>query len=61
MIKSMTGFGRGKYENEGRTYTIEIKAVNHKYSDISIKMPRFFNSLEDAIRKKYQVLYLEEK
>lgn len=48
----MTGFGRGKYENEGRTYTIEIKAVNHKYSDISIKMPRFFNSLEDAIRKK---------
>ncbi len=52
MIKSMTGFGRGKYENEGRTYTIEIKAVNHKYSDISIKMPRFFNSLEDAIRKK---------
>ncbi len=52
MIKSMTGFGRGKYENEGRTYTIEIKAVNHKYSDISIKMPRFFNSLEDATRKK---------
>lgn len=52
MIKSMTGFGRGKYENEGRTYTIEIKAVNHKYSDISIKMPRFFNVLEDGIRKK---------
>ena len=42
MIKSMTGFGRGKYENEGRIYTVEIKAVNHKYNDISIKMPRFF-------------------
>lgn len=52
MIKSMTGFGRGKYENEGRIYTVEIKAVNHKYNDVSIKMPRFFNSLEDGIRKK---------
>lgn len=52
MIKSMTGFGRGKYENEGRTYNVEIKAVNHKYSDISIKLPRFLNCLEDGIRKK---------
>ncbi len=51
MIRSMTGFGRGKYEIEGRTYTVEIKAVNHKYNDISIKMPRFFNCLEDSIRK----------
>jgi len=52
MIKSMTGFGRGKYENEGRFYTVEIKSVNHKYSDISIKMPRFLNSFEDKIRKR---------
>lgn len=52
MIKSMTGFGRGKYENEDRTYNVEIKAVNHKYSDISIKLPRFLNCLEDGIRKK---------
>lgn len=52
MIKSMTGFGRGKYETEGRTYNVEIKAVNHKYSDISIKLPRFLNCLEDGIRKK---------
>ena len=52
MIKSMTGFGRGKYENEGRTYTVEIKSVNHKYSDISVKLPRFLNSIEDRIRKR---------
>lgn len=52
MIKSMTGFGRGKYENEGRTYTVEIKSVNHKYSDISVKLPRFLNSIEDKIRKR---------
>ena len=51
MIKSMTGFGRAKYENEGRTYTVEIKSVNHKYSDINIKLPRFLNYMEDKIRK----------
>lgn len=52
MIRSMTGFGRGKYENDGRYYTVEIKAVNHKYNDISIRMPRFLNGFEDKIRKK---------
>ncbi len=52
MIKSMTGFGRAKKENEGRFYTVEIKSVNHKYSDISIRMPRFLNRFEDKIRKK---------
>lgn len=52
MIKSMTGFGRGKYENEGRTYTVEIKSVNHKYTDINVRLPRFLNSVEDKIRKR---------
>lgn len=52
MIKSMTGFGRGKYENEGRTYTVEIKSVNHKYSDINVRVPRFLNCVEDSIRKR---------
>ena len=51
MIRSMTGFGRGKYENDGRSYTVEIKSVNHKYTDINVRMPRFLNSLEDRIRK----------
>ena len=52
MIKSMTGFGRSKYEIDGRTYTVEIKSVNHKYSDVSVKLPRFLNYLEDGIRKR---------
>lgn len=52
MIRSMTGFGRGEYENEGRKYIVEIKAVNHKYSDINIRLPRFFNNMEDSIRKR---------
>ena len=52
MIKSMTGFGRSKYEIDGRTYTVEIKSVNDKYSDVSVKLPRFLNYLEDGIRKR---------
>lgn len=48
----MTGFGRGNYENDGRIYSIEIKSVNHKYTDINVRIPRFLNSMEDKIRKK---------
>ena len=52
MIKSMTGFGRSKYENAEREYTVEIKSVNNRYSDISIKMPRNLSSLEEKIKKQ---------
>ena len=52
MIKSMTGFGRSKYENEEREYTVEIKSENNRYSDISIKMPRNLSSLEEKIKKQ---------
>jgi len=51
MIKSMTGYGRGKMTFEGRDYTVEIKTVNHRYNDISIKMPRYLACLEDSLRK----------
>ncbi len=52
MIKSMTGFGRAIYENEGREYIIEIKSVNNRYSDINIKMPRNLNYLEEKVKKE---------
>ena len=52
MIKSMTGFGRNIYENEGREYIIEIKSVNNRFSDINIKMPRSLNYLEEKIKKE---------
>ncbi len=52
MANSMTGFGRGKYENNGREYVVEIKSVNHKYSDISIKLPRQISFLEDKVRRE---------
>ena len=51
MIKSMTGFGRSKLEENSREYIVEIKSVNHKYSDISIKMPRTLSSYEENIKK----------
>lgn len=51
MIKSMTGYGSGKFENDGREYTVEIKAVNHRYSDVTIKMPRYLVFLEDKLRQ----------
>lgn len=52
MIKSMTGFGRGKYENDSREYIVEIKSVNHKYSDVTIKMPRSITYLEESVKKE---------
>lgn len=51
-MRSMTGFGRGKYENDGREYVVEIRSVNHKYSDVSIKLPRQISFLEDKVRKE---------
>ena len=51
MIKSMTGYGRGKNEINGREYIVEIKAVNHRYNDISIRMPRYLVFLEDKLRQ----------
>ncbi len=50
-MNSMTGFGRAKLEIDTREYTIEIKSVNHKYSDITVKAPRNLLYLEDKIRK----------
>lgn len=51
MIRSMTGFGRSKYEVNGREYSVEIKSVNNRYSDINIKLPRNISFLEDKVKK----------
>lgn len=50
MIKSMTGFGHSEIVNEDYKVTVELKSVNHKYSDITIKMPRKLNQFEVTIR-----------
>lgn len=50
MIKSMTGFGRSELVTDECKITVEIKAVNHRYLDLSIKMPKKFNFFESAMR-----------
>jgi uncharacterized protein (TIGR00255 family) len=50
MIRSMTGFGRGMSQADGIEFLVEIKTVNHRYSDIYIKMPRTISFLEDKVR-----------
>ena len=50
MIKSMTGFGRGESVSEDCKVTVEIKAVNHRYCDLNMKLPRKLNYLEVDIR-----------
>ena len=52
MLRSMTGYGRGKYENDSREYIVEIKSVNNRYSDINIKMPKTISFLEDKVKKE---------
>lgn len=50
MIKSMTGFGRSEYTDGKRNIIVEIKSVNHRYSDINVKMPRRYGFAEDRIK-----------
>lgn len=50
MIKSMTGFGRCETVDEHWKMTVEIKAVNHRYLDVSVKMPKKLSMFESAIR-----------
>lgn len=51
MLRSMTGFGRGAYEDDSFQVAVEMKAVNHRYNEVAIRLPRFLNPLEDKIRK----------
>ncbi|MBQ3105827.1 MAG: YicC family protein [Lachnospiraceae bacterium] len=50
MIKSMTGFGRCEVSENERKFTVEMKSVNHRYLDVSIKMPKKLSFFESSIR-----------
>jgi uncharacterized protein (TIGR00255 family) len=53
MIKSMTGYGTATVQSPGgRSYTIEIKSVNHRYCDVSIKLPNKLAFLEQDLKKQ---------
>ena len=54
MIKSMTAFGRAKHEGEIRDITVEIKSVNSRFFDCSVKMPRSYLFLEERIKNYVQ-------
>ncbi|MCR5654145.1 MAG: YicC family protein [Lachnospiraceae bacterium] len=50
MIKSMTGFGRSEVTDGQRRFTVEMKSVNHRYLDVSMKMPKKLNFFDATIR-----------
>ena len=50
-MHSMTGYGRMSVERDGRQLTVELKSVNHRFLDLSFRMPRSFNCLEDMARR----------
>jgi uncharacterized protein (TIGR00255 family) len=52
MIKSMTGYGKGRAVVEGMSLTVEIKSVNHRYSDLNMKSPRSLFPMENEIKKR---------
>ena len=51
---SMTGYGRGSAQLDGREMTVELKSVNHRFLDVSMRLPRHLSFLEDVIRQDLQ-------
>lgn len=51
LIKSMTGFGRGEFSQGASTFSVDVRSVNHRYSDVSVKMPRTMSVLEEKVRE----------
>ena len=51
MIKSMTGYGRCEHIDENRKIVIDIRSVNHRYCDVTVKVPRAYAYLEDKVRE----------
>ncbi len=54
MISSMTGYGRGSGSKQGFTFSAEMRSVNHRYADFSMRLPRELYSLEERIRRLLQ-------
>lgn len=52
MIKSMTGFGRGEYSDGKRQINVEIKSVNHRYSEVYVRIPRRYGFAEEPIKNR---------
>ena len=61
MIRSMTGYGRAQRVYGSRTVTIELRSVNNRYLDCTVKMPRAYISAEDALKGRIQALVARGK
>ncbi len=53
-VMSMTGFGRGYVEREGRKLLLELKGVNHRFLDISMRLPKSLGAMEEPLKRKLQ-------
>ena len=51
LIKSMTGYGRAVETVNGREFTVEIRSVNNRYLDCTVKLPRAVSLAEDAVKQ----------
>ena len=54
MVKSMTGYGRGEANCNGRPITVELRSVNNRYLDCTVKLPRIYVFAEDAVKRRIQ-------
>ena len=54
MVKSMTGYGRGEATIHGRPITVELRSVNNRYLDCTVKLPRIYVFAEDAVKSAVQ-------
>ena len=52
MLKSMTGFGRAENLIDGFLIKVQVKSVNHRYGDFSIRVPRLYNFIEEKVRQR---------
>ncbi len=50
-MKSMTGYGKGVAALDGRELTVELKSVNHRFLDVSMRLPRVLSCIEDTLRQ----------
>src|SRR5437773_6411066 len=61
MIRSMTGYGSAEVERDGQRLTAEIRSVNHRYCEVSVRAPRLVSAFEDQIRLLVQERYSRGK
>ncbi len=54
MVRSMTGYGQGEAERAHRKAVVEIRCVNHRYTDYNIRLSRDLGRFEEALRRQLQ-------